>query len=409
MAEQGAAEAAGAPARAAVPGAAPRRGPGVFAWFVVLLLLAEAAAWWRLPYRHLPSAAEVPRNVRSHRGFPEYLMVPSRGGLASSRSGFDPARDGPESDGGERPFAVVIGNSQAVGMEVSDPERIWCAELRRRLAGGDRPAHLENWSLGGLRTAEVELLALAALERGADLLVFVLHFRNFDPVGRVSLDVASSDVPLLAGHPALWPAMDGLLLDRDLELDEKLVHAVMLGSSFARMRNPILDRLSHVVPPPVHRFVFGHLRDPGDVFGPTRQHSTEGLPTPERRARWVALGGLDEALEELGRLDEAERAARLACFDAISASVGQRAAERGARVVWVWAPADVTAVPADVEAPIREFLAQAGAMLAGRDGDPVDLLDAVPHAEFVSLSHFGVEGHARMAALMEPVVRDALP
>ena len=376
--------------------AAPR-GPGTFVWFALLLLAAELLAAWRLPYRHLPRAADVPRNVRSHRGFPEYLQPPER-------------RPGPVR--GERPLAVVIGNSQAVGVELGDPEGIWFAHLRRRLsadAAGGAPVHVENWSHGGLRTGELELLTLAALERGPDLLVFVLHFRNFDPLDDLRLSATSSDVPLLAGRPSLWPGLRGTLIEGELDLDARLLKAVLLHSSFARMRNPVLDRLSHVVPPPWHRAVFGHRRDPGDVFHEGRRHSTEGMPTLERRARWVAQGGLDEALEEIARLDDVRVGRRAASATAVTASIARLAAAQGTPVVWVWGPVDGSVIPDALADRPRAFYAAATGAARATGARVVDLTDALPHDAFVSLTHFGVEGHQAMAALMEPVIRDALP
>src|SRR5882672_4405569 len=100
------------------------------------LVAIEAAAWLFLPYRHLPAAAAAISNPERYRGWPEFLR-----------------------QGDDRRPVIVISNSQGMALDVEADQR-YAGIIRAALAERSPPEPLENWSVDGMQTAEVELLTL---------------------------------------------------------------------------------------------------------------------------------------------------------------------------------------------------------------------------------------------------------
>jgi hypothetical protein len=111
----------------------------------------------------------------------------------------------------------------------------------------------------------------------------------------------------------------------------------------------------------------------------------------------------------MARLTDDEIVDRLVTLAAVTRSIERLADRGGARCIWVWGPVDGVAIPEALAARPAAFHERATATIKESGGQVVDLIDAVPHRAFVTLTHFGIEGHVLMADLMEPVVRDAIP
>lgn len=358
-----------------------------FFWFAVFLLALELAAGQLVPYAIHPTADAVPRNPTFHRGWPEYLDVD----------------DGDDS----RPLVVLLTNSQGVGGEVADGERIYAAHLRRALAAGDPPARLENWASGGIRTPEIELLSMRAIERRATVVLGVFAYRNFDPPAILNLDFPFSDITLFAGKPTLWRYLDDTTFAESITIEGLLSRSAQLGSDLARSRIPMTDALTSPAPRAWHRWIAGREIRPGPRL--------DALTDDELSIYWMRNRSLEERLatnqqrrHAMEHVDPRDAAVRLATFERFFEQLHRRLSAAGIRLTWVWQPTNPATLRGRSRALYREFLARATAAVR-RTGTPcVDLLDAVAPEHFVTPGHFDEDGHRELAERLLPVMRDEL-
>jgi len=355
-----------------------------FFWFTVLLGAAEIVAWWGSPYRLMPRADETTRNPTKHRGWPEYLDV--------------------EDD--ERPLIVLIANSQGVGGEIADRERIYAAALREHLsAGGYR---FENWSTGGLRTAELELLTMMAAKRGARHAIIVLTLNNFDPANRVNLDFPFSDITLLAGHPALWMTLPDTVLADRTGLEDVAPRAAALASELVRSREAMTDVAAARIPLRWHRLALGREVRPGTRLDALADPDLSpyfpnvDLTEVELRKRREKRSAARE------RYDAADVAGRLDTFERFYPLFRERLPKRGVGVTWVWNPLDSASVGAGGREVLSRFVDRASRAMARYGDRGRDLTDAVEDRHFAAPGHFDEEGHREFARLLIGIIDDDL-
>ncbi len=357
-------------------------------WCVLFLGLAELVARLASPYGEARPAADSPRNAWNRRGWPEYTRAPAT-----------PAD----------PLVVLLGNSQALGLELHDPEACYPARLDTRLRERHPGGRLENWASVGLRATELEVLSLQAVDRGADLLVVALSYKNFDGPGAVVLDYGGADIDLLAGRPGLWrPLLETTLTGERTSLDDLFVRAIQLGSGLGRMRRPLLDAAARNLELPHHRMVFGH---------PTARQfpagwAEDGGPLPSiqvAREAWRRGRGRQAILRRLETVSADHLAAPLNACRAVIDRLVARAEAAGLPLLWVWVPMDTGGLPESMANLVETFHARASFVLREHGVPVVDLAGLVPTEEYVSLTHFDGDGHARMTRELLPAILDALP
>lgn len=371
-----------------MPPSGPDRAPlrdRPLAWMVAVLLLAELVARLTAP---APLPDDSWRNPANLRRWPEYTLA------------------GPDD---AEPLVVLVGNSQAVGRELVPPQVGYPALLDRQLAAIRPGARLLNWSVQGLRASELELLSLAAVERGADLLVLAVGYKTFEHPHLVHLGYGSSDVDLLAGRPTLWRTLrDQTVTGRLTTWDQLLERGLQLGTALGRSRRPVLDALLGSLEPVQRRALSGHavpdLRPLGvDADGAPLRPLDPSRREPLRRAARVA------AARELAGLDAAALAPPLAVCQDVIAGLARRAAAADLALLWVWVPMDGAGLPPATRPLIEGFQRRADQTLREVAIPRLDLLDAVPSDEFLSVTHLDEAGHRRLARVLLPALGDALP
>ncbi len=354
-------------------------------WLVLYLAALELIARGLVPYAGLPTADQARRNPTQYRGYVEYLEAGS------------PAE----------PLIVLIGNSHSVAAEIEDAEAIYPARLDRELRRLWPAARLENWSSGGLRTAELELLSMKAVARGADLVVVAVSTQNFDFEQHLNLDFPQSDIHLLAGDPRLWRLLPGALFYDRTTLDGLLSRSVMFHSSLARSRIAVHDAVAARVSRSWHRWLVGRVLVAGNrldafadpdrsIYWPRRHVAFE-----EWRAEVVAeppVFDVGPGVIEL-RYETFTR-----CFDRLYA----RLSAHGVRLVWIWHPIDLATATPRARRAVRSFLDRAGPYVEGAGGRCHDLSQAMPTRRFLSWSHLDEAGHAELARRLLPILADAL-
>jgi len=348
-----------------------------FPWFLLILVVFESAAWLLSPYRQQPIAAEVVRNATTWRGWPEYLRSPVP----------------------KRSTVAIISNSQGVGREMSDPADIYPAQIRSMAREQGLPFTVENWSLEGIRLAEVEMLTMQAVKRQVSLLVLVLSPGSLDASRRLSLDYGASDVDLTAGDPALWPLLMHSSLREYITVHDVLKRSIFFHSSFARSRIPVHDMAASWLDPPVHRTFFG-----------------------QRKIRFAHLD-LAQSLERPARIPRqrrympAERWRQLMeiqhrpVFEALFGPLQERLRVAKVRLLWVWMPLPQGYAGEAAVKGIQEFQADLCKSIDDAGFTCVDLSDAVPDDDFLTFyqwTHLSKQGHRLFAERLFSLLRDAV-
>jgi lysophospholipase L1-like esterase len=204
--------------------------------FFLALMLVNLLCWWFNPYNRVPDAVSVPRNVESKRAWPKYVSAPK-----------DP----------DKKLVVLIGNSQSYGEFEENPETIYPALLKQKL--NNHSVVLENWSLRGIRTADIELLSAQAIAKGADMILFVLDMSNFDAPENINLDFPNTDINLLLSDAKVRELMEHSLLRKNYNIEHVLRKILQRYVPMASIRHPFYTELSdRIVNKHDEIFVFGN-------------------------------------------------------------------------------------------------------------------------------------------------------
>jgi len=349
-----------------------------FFWFFALLFLGELAAYALLPYRSHPHAGEVYRNPTDKRAWPEFVS----GGAAADKR-----------------LVVLISSSQAVGKEMQEAEKIYFAILKNALEKEFPSVSIENWSSGGIRTVDLDLLTLRAAERRADLVVFVLASVNFDPPSKLNLGYPQSDIDLLAGRPSSWAHLEDTVFYPSLTVHDIAKRCLTLESSLLRSRNDALDAMALAIPSRKHGSVFGHVISPGTRLDAYRG---EGPAAPPEREDYLVSG------KKLGGLKPSELDERLATFRSFHLTARRRFSDGNIRAVWVWMPIARDIFDEETIAAMESFNREASEIIRGAGADVFDLTWSIPTERFLTRSHLDERGHGLMAGMMLEILEDEL-
>lgn len=354
-----------------------------FFWFLVAVVGLEIGAFAVSPYRDHPAAAEVNRNPTPLRGWPEYV----------SGDAVD-----------HRELVVMIGTSQGLGLEFSDDRGLFFSRMRRELAVDHPDILLENWSVAGLTTDQLELLGLQAVKRQASLVVFLVSLGNMDETHRFRLDTDAADVDLLAGDLAVWPDLYGTALFERSAYHDFLLRGLLLNTHLGRSRIAALDVAAEYLPVEKHGVVFGARRS-----SDARQTIVERLDAPRRGMQFSSL--FSDALKlDATYYERQYRKRRLPVFNAVYADLRERFKAAGVDMLWVWTPLAAKGMDKLLEgaAPIQAEICR---RIEAEGWDCVDETRSLPLDHFLVgdlASHLNQKGHAELARILTPVVRDAV-
>ncbi len=186
------------------------------------------------PYRHLPASSDATRNPEQQWGWPEYTAHPK---LEEER------------------LVVIISNSQACAWEYAS-ESTYPGLLRQK-QGTRKGLRIENWSMGGMRLADLEVLARKAALNGADEVYFVLNTYNFDVPDVVSLDYAVTDVKLIPEQLSQANYYSNALFRESQTSDQRITNWFYAYSSVVRLKTFIQNKLSRRIPMAYQIMIFG--------------------------------------------------------------------------------------------------------------------------------------------------------
>ena len=357
----------------------------VFAFLVIGL---EVFCFIVSPYRKQMDAAECNRNpMHKYYGWPEYL-------------------DGRTKPG--KKLVLLIGNSQAHGVGMADPDDIYFAHLKKRFGREQPEVQMENWAVPGMRTADMELLTLQALRRDASHIFIVLFCRNFDVPKKVNLDFPRSDLRLLLGDPRTWRHARQTLFAKQMKSEDLIRAMVARNLNSVRVRGYLYRKIGFRLPHVdetfflgsagprnrAHRILTDDMRTRQDEAG---QGDENGSAEPEQQ---------QEALPDIV-LDRVDK--RLETFDGFWRHFQQRLREHPnpPKIVFVWQPLNPKASVTDSE-EVRRFLTQADKTLGKAGISCYDMRRDIQPAHFIDNSHFTKSGHLVFAEKFGEIIENEL-
>lgn len=342
---------------------------------LLLLVIVTEMGFRKIdPYRNLPPAATELRNSAFKNGWPEYVRA------ASDK---------------EQPLSLLISNSQGYGVEMKDPNDIYFAGLKDLEAKEHPSQQWENWSLSGLRTADLELLTVQATVREADEIVFVLNFGNFDQHYNINLDYGNTDLNLLIGNPFFWPKTERTLVRPSIDRDERIAKTMERYLSAIRYRLPLYQRLSPFVADEDEVFFFGN---------------------PVNRARNVNVQEIPNFRKYIGKyrrqfrhkLTQKELDLRMDTFEQFWTLFAERTQDQSVKVTVVWGPLSSEHIKDYDFEQVRKFNQSATVYLQNMGYRVIDLTDSMDSSNFLSRGHFTKEGHARFSKNLHERLSDEL-
>ncbi len=371
-----------------------------FFWFFLFLVLAEIMAYFVSPYHKQLRAGEVARNPLHRFGWPEYVCQ---------------KEDQPSSK-----LVVLISNSQGVGREVSNPDEIYFAYLRKKLRAKYPDCHLENWSCSAVRTSDWELLARQAIQREAYLVIFLLSYKNIDFLSQVNLDfpAANSDVYLLAGDPWLWPKLSHSFLFSQLSYLDIARAFGCRSFHLRRAQKMVHTYIAKKTDRAQHPFIFGQHITPFKPLDQLKNFSQQEsqLNWAKKNNQWMLEGRKKSYIREREKLrssyfcpSDEEITEREYTFDHLSPALFADFHKKQTKALWLWMPLAHEVIPSNSLERIEKFHQRMEKTLEKYNVPCVDLTRCVPTQNFLTYSHLDFKGHILLSELLLPLIENALP
>lgn len=188
--------------------------------FLIAVGVLIGLANFYAPYRHFPKSSQAARIPVLQRGWPEYTAI------ATDDSAY---------------HVVLLGNSQALGYELNAPSENFSSQLKRSLGRQGLPVVFHNWSVGGMRTVDLEILLARAVERRVDKVVFMLHMDSFEDESMVRLGYSPCDLELLLAEPMVYSISKELRIGNRLDVEDRIRLVIQRYSGIYRWRVKLWD------------------------------------------------------------------------------------------------------------------------------------------------------------------------
>jgi hypothetical protein len=332
--------------------------------FLFALVLVNALCWWLNPYNKVPDAVQSPRNIYPKRAWPQYVTAPKEH---------------------DKKLVVLIGNSQSYGDVEDNVHEIYPAFLKKKLSSQN--VVLENWSVRGIRTADMELLSAQAIAKGADWIVFVLDMTNFDAPENINLDYPNTDINLLLSDAKVRQLMEHSLLRKSYDIEHVLRKMLQRHVPLVSVRNPFYQELADGIV---------HNDDEIFVFGNPVSREFNPQINDFKVMRDKLMHKKLNPNFEVKILDEHFRnyLHTAVLFDYY---LSQRIKGSNTRVLFVWQPINTSTLSRKEQKMFLKFRASIEKLNRQLGFGQIDLLNAVPANGMATVSHFNSIGHRLFA------------
>lgn len=362
-----------------------------FFWLLLFFLIAELAADVINPYLNTPYAADVSRNPTPLRSWPEYLRA--KPGITTAGKN-----------------VAIISNSQGAGKEMANPAFLYTAQLEQNFKLSGLDINIENWSLAGLRSGQIELLSMIAAQRNLDLLVIIAEIKSLDVKNSTRLGANGDDLDLVAGDRSLWPEIRNSQLLGKTKWNELLHRFLLLNSDLIRLRPYLLDILAQEAPPVTHRLIFGHRRSQHALksVNLVKENALETEQPTGTRSRQDPKNFITVPASTWQKQFERNR---LPTFHQLYPGLQQRLAGSDTKLLWLWMPVYPGASTVSLRQAAEPVYSTMCDEIIASGSTCINLTNSLPAENFITLStssHFNAVGHKAMSQLLRPVIENAL-
>jgi hypothetical protein len=344
-------------------------------WIIpLLLILTEGFFYFKMPFRKVENAGHSIRNYYNTMAWPEYTNGKKK-------------RDGK--------LAVIIGNSQSYGNEIDSAEHTFIGIVCDSLSRTNPNLKIENWSLSGIRTTDIELLSIKAQIRNADYIFFTLHFDSWDYPENVSLDYPLSDVNLMIGTPGFWPYLKKSMVRKSFDRDRILKHWIILHSQTVRYRTVLYQKLAQYVPNEDHIFYFGK------PINQRRGWRIEEVPDFRDQIKKTKKSG-DRIIssKEINR--------RMSTFMEVYEKLLMRLENKNTKLIFIWAPVSPEHVSTKNIAKMIEMEEKMSRIIKKSGHKSYILTSALDAEYFLSRGHLNKKGHYFFSNKLLPILKHEL-
>ena len=334
--------------------------------FVVVIVLLEIAASVFNPYRHIPKANIQTRNQIAQSGWPEYLDIPQK-------------------DNKHR--IILIGNSQAVGYEMRDSSKTYFGILRDSLSQNNPDLDLQNWSTGGVRMAEMQILTAKAITEGADRIVYAIHADNFDLAENVNLNYIDSDVKLLLSEKDVFHLVEKMQLGQQISFIDRFNAWMERNIGLLRWRQYLLNQSTILTREEDDVFWYGNTINDGQVIDFER--------FPKLYEDYLSHWHRDERLSvRMDDLDTNFAISRLQSFIQFENQLDELSKQYGFKYEFIWTPYHQPAYSKATREIVDHYFIEPSLSVGNH---VTNLIYSIDSTGFLSRAHFNAQGHKQFA------------
>ena len=185
-------------------------------WWLVGIILLEVLARWITPFNDVLVASDVPRNPMARFGWPEYTQHKV------------------EED---EELIVIISNSQGESREL-DASEIYMAHLQKMAKKKAPHLRFENWSIGGIKAVDIEILTRKAILNGASKVWVIASNYAFLHDSSATPDATVNDVGLLDAPFSQTKFFDHTLYSEQGSAEDRFKRKLFYYSDLVRLRTP---------------------------------------------------------------------------------------------------------------------------------------------------------------------------
>lgn len=324
-----------------------------------------------------PPATQVNRNERIKRGWPEYTS-------------------------GERikgtKHVIFIGTSQSFGDEIEDDSKIYPSIIRQSFLDDGIPITFENWSLGGIRTVDIEMMVLKAIQKKPDLIVLAIDVSNFDRYSKRSLTFPNTDVNLLLADPHIFSAMKNSLLNHPLDEDIRIRKIAERYLPLVRSRTKVYTQIAH-------KFDLTN-EDQLFYFGsPVTRGVIPDINVAKDYRDVLMFRNIKKPYFIIEKEELAEKYFAARHFTTL---LKERLKGSNVKVMYSWIPLSVQHWEKGEFTKLKKFRKTMKSWNTREHFADYDFLEAIPDSDFITVSHLKLSGHSKVAQLLYPVIKDEL-
>lgn len=345
----------------------------LFSFFVIQFITYKLySSFWTTP-----PATQVNRNERIKRGWPEYTS-------------------------GERikgtKHIIFIGTSQSFGDEIEDDKKIYPSIIRQNFLDEGIQVTLENWSLGGIRTVDIEMLLLKAIQKKPDLIVLGLDVSNFDRNSNRNLTFPNTDVNLFLADPRIFSSMKNSLLNHPLDEDIRIRKIAERYLPLVRSRTKVHTQIAQKfdLSNEDQLFYFGNPVTRGVIPDiNVVKNYRDVLMFRHRKTPYFII-------------DKQEMGEKYFAAKRFTTLLKERLKGSDIKVMYSWIPLSYQHWDKGEFNKIKKFRKTMKTWNAKEGIADYDFLEAIPDSDFITVSHLKLNGHSKIAKLIYPAIKNEL-